>query len=113
MNIQMFDIEDNLGPIDDLIGEDVDGRLFTGKRFLSSGLVALESYLGWTIMGHTNLPSEKEDTAIMAISTFLREAIISVLFSLEFLGISDPVEMKSKKGKRIPDHNVFCRNCQN
>ncbi|GBL54168.1 hypothetical protein AVEN_92-1, partial [Araneus ventricosus] len=98
MNIQMFDIEDNLGPIDVLIGADVAGRLFTGKRrVLSSGLVALESYLGWTIMGKTNLVSEKEDTAMMVISMFVREATISDLFSLEILGISDPVEMKSKK----------------
>ncbi|GBN37214.1 hypothetical protein AVEN_67585-1 [Araneus ventricosus] len=94
----MFDIEDNLGPIDVLIGADVAGGLFTGKRrVLSSGLVALESYLRWTIMGKTNLPSEKEDTAMMVISMFIREATIYDLFSLEVLGISDPVEMKSKQ----------------
>ncbi|GBM11178.1 hypothetical protein AVEN_207717-1 [Araneus ventricosus] len=98
MNIRMFDIEDKLGPIDFIIGADVAGRLFTGKRrVLSSGLVALESYLGWTIMGKTNLLSEREDTAMMVISMFVREATISDLFSLEVLGISDPVEMKSKK----------------
>ncbi|GBN38796.1 hypothetical protein AVEN_75281-1 [Araneus ventricosus] len=97
MNIQMFDIEANLGPIDVLIGADVAGRLFTGKRrVLSSGLLAMESYLGWTIMGKTNLPSEKEDTAMMVISMFVREATISDLFSLEVLGISDPAEMKPK-----------------
>ncbi|GBO42975.1 hypothetical protein AVEN_98633-1 [Araneus ventricosus] len=96
-NVQMFDIEDNLGPIDVLIGADVAGRLFAGKRrVLYSGLVALESYLGWTIMGKTNLPSEKEDTAMMVISMFVREATISDLFSLEGLGISDPAEMKLK-----------------
>ncbi|GBM03703.1 hypothetical protein AVEN_134929-1 [Araneus ventricosus] len=92
MNIQMFDIEDNLGPTDVLIGADVAGRLFTGKRrVLCSGLVTLESYLGWTIMRKTNLLSEKEDTAMMVISMFIREATISDLFSLEFLEISDPV----------------------
>ncbi|GBN77178.1 hypothetical protein AVEN_36380-1 [Araneus ventricosus] len=65
----MFDIEDNLGPIDILIGADVAGRLFTGKRrVLSSGLVALESYLGWIIMRKTNLLSEKEDTAMMKLN---------------------------------------------
>ncbi|GBM31786.1 hypothetical protein AVEN_56894-1 [Araneus ventricosus] len=38
MNIQMFDLEDNLGTIDVLIGADVAGRLFTGKRrVISSG----------------------------------------------------------------------------
>ncbi|GBM39266.1 hypothetical protein AVEN_140317-1 [Araneus ventricosus] len=93
----MFDIEDNLGPFDVLIGADIAGRLFTEKRrVLSSGLVAMEFYLGWTIIGTTNLPSEKENTA-MKISMFVREATISDLFSLEVLEISDPVEMKSKK----------------
>ncbi|GFU25975.1 integrase catalytic domain-containing protein [Trichonephila clavipes] len=32
MIIQMFDIENNSGPIDILVGADVAGRLFTGKR---------------------------------------------------------------------------------
>ncbi|GBM42393.1 hypothetical protein AVEN_130272-1 [Araneus ventricosus] len=48
-------------------------------------------------MGKTNLPSDKEGTAMMVISMFVREATISDLFSLEVLWISDPVEMKSKK----------------
>ncbi|GBN41979.1 hypothetical protein AVEN_267698-1 [Araneus ventricosus] len=104
----MFDIEDNLGPIDVLIGADVVGRLFTGKRRVpSSGLVALESYLGWTIMGKTNLPSEKEDTAMMVISMFVREATIFDLFSLEGLGITDPDEMKSKKENECPTQLYF------
>ncbi|GBM31787.1 hypothetical protein AVEN_56895-1 [Araneus ventricosus] len=48
-------------------------------------------------MGKANSPSEKEDTAMMVILMFVRAATISDLFSLEVLGISDPVEMKSKK----------------
>ncbi|GBM13281.1 hypothetical protein AVEN_226270-1 [Araneus ventricosus] len=48
-------------------------------------------------MGKTNLPSEKEDTAMIVISMFVREATNSDLFSLEVLRISDPVQMKSKK----------------
>ncbi|GBM18019.1 hypothetical protein AVEN_238408-1 [Araneus ventricosus] len=96
----MLDIEDNLGPIDVLIGADVAGRLFTGKRrVLSSGLVALESYLGWTIMGETNFPSEKEDTAMMVISMFVREATISDLFSLEVLGIKVTLLRRNPKRK--------------
>ncbi|GFQ78343.1 integrase catalytic domain-containing protein [Trichonephila clavata] len=65
-NIQMFYIENNSGPIDILVGADVAGRLFTGKiRVLSSGLVAMNTYLGGTLMGKTNLLSEKEDTSMM------------------------------------------------
>ncbi|GFX11422.1 integrase catalytic domain-containing protein [Trichonephila clavipes] len=94
----MFDIENNSGPTDILVGADVAGRLFTGKkRVLSSGLVAMETYLGWTLMGKTNLLSEKEDTAMMVISMFVREATISDLFSLEVLGIRDSDEVKNKR----------------
>ncbi|GFY34144.1 integrase catalytic domain-containing protein [Trichonephila clavipes] len=83
----MFDIENNSGPIDILIGADVAGRLFTGKRrVLSSGLVAMETNLGLTLMEKNYFTlSEKEDAAMMLISI------------LEVLGISDLVEMKNKR----------------
>ena len=38
---------------------------------LSSGLVAMEAYIEWILMGKTNLLSEKEDTAMMVISMFV------------------------------------------
>ncbi|KFM74973.1 hypothetical protein X975_20034, partial [Stegodyphus mimosarum] len=47
MNIPFYDTEDSSGPVDLLIGADVDGRLLTErKRVLSSGTVAIETYLG-------------------------------------------------------------------
>ncbi|GFX61624.1 integrase catalytic domain-containing protein [Trichonephila clavipes] len=74
----MFDIENDSGLIDILVGADVASRLFTGKRIvLSSGLVAIETYLGWTLMGKSNLLSEKEDTAMMNH----RLKIVSILFT--------------------------------
>ncbi|GBN69468.1 hypothetical protein AVEN_239189-1 [Araneus ventricosus] len=86
MNIRMFDIEDNV-----LIGADVAGRLFTGKRrVLSSGLVAMESYLGWTIMGKTNLPSAKEDTTMVVISiTSAEEEIEEAEFDSDSRDLTD------------------------
>ncbi|GFV41525.1 integrase catalytic domain-containing protein [Trichonephila clavipes] len=57
----------------------------------------METYLGCTLIGKTHLLSEKEDTAMMVISMFVREATMSELFSLEVLGRSDPVEMKNKR----------------
>ncbi|GFV50164.1 uncharacterized protein TNCV_87971 [Trichonephila clavipes] len=49
MNIQMFDIKNNSGPIDILVGADVAGRLFTGKssiEWISShgNLSRMDSY---------------------------------------------------------------------
>ncbi|GFR29966.1 DUF1758 domain-containing protein [Trichonephila clavata] len=60
----------------------------------------METNLGWTLMGKINLLFEKEYTAMTIISMFVREAI-SDLFSLEVLGISDPVEMKNKREREI------------
>ncbi|XP_057660740.1 uncharacterized protein LOC130896575 [Diorhabda carinulata] len=44
--------DDRQGPIDIIVGADVAGKLLTGTREeLSCGLVAIETSLGWTIMG--------------------------------------------------------------
>lgn len=52
LGIQLHDIHQ--GPVDILIGADVAGRLFTGqKKVLKSGLVLMQTKLGWTIMGKT------------------------------------------------------------
>ncbi|KAJ8980838.1 hypothetical protein NQ317_018418 [Molorchus minor] len=43
-------------PIDVLIGADVGGKLFTGKRYLlECGLVAMETSLGWTLWERSNM----------------------------------------------------------
>ncbi|GFT84228.1 integrase catalytic domain-containing protein [Trichonephila clavipes] len=98
----MFDIENNLGPIDILVGADVTGRLFTGKiRVLSSGLVAMETYLGWTLMGKTNLLSEKEDAAMMLMMMCSRNG--------NYIGIieNDPVNSSSHlHGHYLPHRPV-------
>ena len=98
MNIILNDCEEKSSGIDVLIGADVLGRLFTGKRkILSGGLVATETYLGWTLMGKTTLPAEKEDATMAVIAMFVNNASISDLFSLDVLGITDPTETESRK----------------
>ncbi|GFX41881.1 uncharacterized protein TNCV_389941 [Trichonephila clavipes] len=48
-NIFLTDIQENTGPIEVLLGADVAGKLITGPREeLKTGLVALETKLGWT-----------------------------------------------------------------
>ncbi|GIX92957.1 uncharacterized protein CEXT_147011 [Caerostris extrusa] len=50
--IFLTDIQENAGPIEVLLGADVAGKLITGRREeLETGLVALETKLGWTLMG--------------------------------------------------------------
>jgi hypothetical protein len=51
-NIKLTDIGQTVEPIEILLGADIAGRLLTGRReVLSCGLVAVETYLGWTLMG--------------------------------------------------------------
>ncbi|XP_035226364.1 uncharacterized protein LOC118198720 [Stegodyphus dumicola] len=86
MNIPFYDTEDSSGPIDLLIGADVAGRLFTDRKIvLSSGIVAIETYLGWTLIGKTSVNAEREDTAMTIVTMFVKDANISDLFFLRHL----------------------------
>ncbi|XP_055928686.1 uncharacterized protein LOC129959818 [Argiope bruennichi] len=49
------------GPIEILIGADVAGKLITGNHLqLKNGITAIETKLGWTVIGRANNPSEKK-----------------------------------------------------
>ncbi|GBM83170.1 hypothetical protein AVEN_43667-1 [Araneus ventricosus] len=75
------------------------GRLLTGKRkLLSSGLVVVETHLGWTLMGKVpQVNTERVNLAMTVTSLFVKEAEIADLWRLDVLGIKDPMEKKSKQ----------------
>ncbi|GBL98576.1 hypothetical protein AVEN_19648-1 [Araneus ventricosus] len=85
-----------------LIGADIMGRLLTGKRkLLSSGLVAVETHLGWTLMRKvTQVNTERVNLAMIATSLFVKEAEIADLWRLDVLGIKDPMEKSQNKNDR-------------
>ncbi|KAF2891210.1 hypothetical protein ILUMI_14963, partial [Ignelater luminosus] len=61
-------------------------------------MTAVETKLGWTLMGKK--PTEensKNDAALIVTSMFVQEADISNLWSLDVMGITDPVETKSRE----------------
>ncbi|XP_033227854.1 uncharacterized protein LOC117179823 [Belonocnema kinseyi] len=82
-----------------LTGVDVAGKLLTGRlHTLPSGLTAVETRLGWTLMG--KVPIKREDDlnmVVSAISMFVKEADIKDLWSLGAIGIKDPIEQRLKK----------------
>ncbi|GIY02702.1 reverse transcriptase [Caerostris darwini] len=97
--IFLTDIQENAGPIEILLGADVAGKLITGRREeLETGLVALETKLGWTLMGKVPRYIDKKD-ASMNIVTMLSQADVPVssLWDLELLGIRDPIEQNSRE----------------
>ncbi|GBM45055.1 hypothetical protein AVEN_98898-1 [Araneus ventricosus] len=62
------------GLIELLIGADVAGELLTGGyKLLPSGLVAIKTRLGWTVMGRTRREKGDENTGLIVTSMLTRE----------------------------------------
>lgn len=99
--IVLSDVGNEQNSIDILIGADVAGKLFTGNKFeLCNGLTALETLLGWTVMGKVpDTYSDKCHSAILCTSMFVQEADISDLWRLDILGISDPIQNTQKSDR--------------
>lgn len=99
-NIHLTDLEYPTTEIEILIGSDFEGKLLTGRREeLTSGLVAIETQLGWTLSGKLptlsgNLESSLATTLVT--SMFCKDVSVSDLWSLDVLGINDPLERASK-----------------
>ncbi|GFX73309.1 integrase catalytic domain-containing protein [Trichonephila clavipes] len=87
------------GKIEILLEADVAGKLLTGTMFyLKSGPVAIKTKLGWTLMGKTYRNETKFDKNhfMNVTSMFVNDMCISDLWKLDSLGITDPVETKTK-----------------
>ncbi|XP_070515356.1 uncharacterized protein [Cardiocondyla obscurior] len=98
-NIRLSDIEstNSHGQIDILIGADVAGKLITGEiTNLTNGLTALETRLGWTVIGKLPKFTNKIDTAVMMTTSFVQEADPTNLWKLDVIGILDPIEKLDK-----------------
>ncbi|KAJ8968554.1 hypothetical protein NQ317_001752 [Molorchus minor] len=88
---------DNHGPIELLLGADVAGLLYTGRHHnLQCGLVAIETWVGWTIMGKISAPKSRTNDAMSVLSLFASPSITD-LWQLDVLGIQEPTEKKSKE----------------
>lgn len=81
-----------------MIGADFAGRLLTGQRkLLDCGLVAVETVLGWTLMDEVPQNDiERENPILLATTLFVKNDNIRDLWSLEVLGIKDPIELKTQ-----------------
>ncbi|GBO35810.1 hypothetical protein AVEN_24542-1 [Araneus ventricosus] len=85
------------GHIELLIGADVAGKLLTGGyKLLPSGLVTIETRLGWTVMGRTRREKGDENTDLIVTSMLTREISETDLWNLDAIGIKDQAEKQSK-----------------
>ncbi|UYV83961.1 hypothetical protein LAZ67_X000712 [Cordylochernes scorpioides] len=83
--------------IEVLIGADIAGRLLTdAQRRISSGLVAIRTKLGWTVMGKIPPTEVRDDTSSLCVTTLL-SLDLENLWKLDAIGVSDAeVEKKTQ-----------------
>lgn len=95
--IRITDFEESDPKIELLIGADHYGHIITGKMcLLKCGLTAIETYFGWMVMGK-GPGARNYSTATLVTSLLVREATVSELWSLDSLGIKDPIEVKTRE----------------
>ncbi|GFS88750.1 uncharacterized protein NPIL_441981 [Nephila pilipes] len=81
-----------------LIGADNIGKLLTGDLIeLDSGLTAIETKLGWTVIGKLN--SNVKNTMLTTSSLHVRNVSVKELWELDVLGITDPFLNENAKDK--------------
>ncbi|UYV75888.1 hypothetical protein LAZ67_13001681 [Cordylochernes scorpioides] len=99
--ITLTKVDNNKTEIDILIGGDYYGQLLTGKiEQLAGGLTAIQTVLGWTLIGNTS--SERPETSAQMVITLLTtQQRVASLWELETIGIRDPTEVISEKEKNV------------
>ncbi|XP_054713062.1 uncharacterized protein LOC129222571 [Uloborus diversus] len=108
LHVSLTDVDENPKAIHVLIGADVYGKLVTGKHeVLPCGLVAIETFLGWTLLGKSPEIERNTNTAMLVTSLFIKEADISDLWKLDLIGIKDPIERLSKSEQEAIAKNHF------
>uniref|UniRef100_A0A1Y1MQW7 CCHC-type domain-containing protein n=1 Tax=Photinus pyralis TaxID=7054 RepID=A0A1Y1MQW7_PHOPY len=95
--IVVNDVGSGSHKIEVLIGGDIYGKLLTGKLHqLESGLTAIETLLGWTVLGKVKTCSEWSSTSMIVTSMLNSSSTITNLWDLEKIGIDDPCEKLTK-----------------
>ncbi|KAF8771576.1 hypothetical protein HNY73_018976 [Argiope bruennichi] len=84
----VIDVGRDSPPIRDLLGADILESILTDRiEVLSSGVSAVETLLGWTILG---LGKKKE--VVNIVTVILQNMDVPKMWDLEVLGITDPIE---------------------
>ncbi|GBM50688.1 hypothetical protein AVEN_31836-1 [Araneus ventricosus] len=82
--------EKNPGEIHLLIGADYAGKLLKGNiKHLSGSLVTVQTLLGWTVMGKSDIINTNKSSSLLVLSLHVNNAKISDLWNLDSLGIKE------------------------
>lgn len=107
LGIELADTAEN-SAIEVMIGADAAGYLITGrKHLLDCGLVAVETLLGWTLMGKLQNEYWKDHLATSTINLYLNDQVIANLWELDILGITEPSRDKSRRELEISAEIFF------
>lgn len=107
LGIELSDVNGS-GPIELLLGVDVVGILYTGnRRQLSCGLVAMETQVGWTLMGKVPVSSPRSAVTMTTVNLLIKNASISDLWELEVIGIKNPTDRLSKEDMALAAKELF------
>ncbi|UYV63359.1 hypothetical protein LAZ67_2003843 [Cordylochernes scorpioides] len=90
--ITLTKVDNNKTEIDILIGGKIEQ--------LAGGLTAIQTVLGWTLIGNTS-PERPETSAQMVITLLTTQQRVAALWELETIGIRDPTEVISEKEKNV------------
>jgi len=108
-NINLSDTHNDSNQIQILIGSDLLGTLITGRIYkTTAGLTAMETVLGWTLSGMLPKGNNISNTAVarfMGDDTSLQK-----LWSLEAIGITDPIKTTSKDEDEVQAFKHFREN---
>uniref|UniRef100_A0A6P7GM71 Uncharacterized protein LOC114344353 n=1 Tax=Diabrotica virgifera virgifera TaxID=50390 RepID=A0A6P7GM71_DIAVI len=79
------------------------------------GLVAVETLLGWTLMGKVPAVASNFSTSMMSIALFVDSSSVAKLWELDIIGITDPVEkltreVAAKEAKNFFYETIRCDN---
>lgn len=96
--------KDGIADIDIVIGSDYWGKIMKGtKESLPCGLSAFESIWGWTLCGPIPQTSQTDHY----ISMFMADESVKNLWSLEVIGITDPIEKQTQAQEEMAAMDIF------
>lgn len=110
--ISLSDVDGKEKFVSLLIGADIAGKLLTGRvHQLKNGLTAIQTLLGWTLIGKVPINRSKlvneDNLAISTISMYTKDVDLKDLWSLDVIGIKDPIEHKTKQQHNIQVEEMF------
>jgi hypothetical protein len=98
-----------------LIGADILGSILTGKLMqLENGMTATETRFGWCLMGPMNCRTKDQDQkeeslAMTVLSMSVASASVTELWSLDTIGIRDPIEVQTREEREVAAQEHFLK----